>query len=162
MAPIEVGNVIPNGTLAYLDDSSNIQYVSIHSFAANKKVIILGVPGAFTPFCISGHVPSFIEISEVLQAKGVDEIICISVNDPFVMNAWNKTFPENNHVKFLADGSAAYARALGLEIDLSEFGLGIRSKRFCLLVEDLKVKVAKVEGGAQFTISSAQKIIKAL
>ncbi|GAU34581.1 hypothetical protein TSUD_14960 [Trifolium subterraneum] len=162
MAPIEVGNVIPNGTLTYLDDTNNIQYVSIHSFAANKKVIILGVLGAFTPICISEHVSSFIEISEILKAKGIDEIICISVNDPFVMNAWNKTFPENKHVKFFADGSATYARALGLEIDLSEFGLGVRSKRFSLLVDNLKVKVAKIEGGGQFTISSAQKIIKAL
>lgn len=85
-----------------------------------------------------------------------------AVNDPFVLNSWAKTFPENKHVKFLADGSAKYTHALGLELDLTDKGLGIRSRRFALLVEDLKVKVANVEGGGEFTISSAEEIIKAL
>jgi len=84
------------------------------------------------------------------------------VNDPFVLNSWAKTFPENKHVKFLADGSAKYTHALGLELDLSDKGLGIRSKRFALLVEDLKVKVANVEEGGEYTISGAEEIIKAL
>jgi len=84
------------------------------------------------------------------------------VNDPFVMNSWAKTFPENKHVKFLADGAAKYTNALGLELDLTEKGLGVRSRRFALLVEDLKVKVANVESGGEFTVSSAEEIIKAL
>ena len=84
------------------------------------------------------------------------------VNDPFVMNSWAKTFLENKHVKFLADGAAKYTNALGLELDLTDKGLGVRSKRFALLVEDLKVKVANVESGGEFTISSAEEIIKAL
>ncbi|XP_020218175.1 peroxiredoxin-2B [Cajanus cajan] len=162
MAPIAVGSVIPDGTLAYLDDDNKPQTVSIHSLAAAKKVIIFGVPGAFTPTCSLKHVPGFIERAEELKGKGVDEIICISVNDPFVMNSWAKTFPENKHVKFLADGAAKYTNALGLELDLSDKGLGVRSKRFALLVEDLKVKVANVESGGEFTISSAEEIIKAL
>lgn len=85
-----------------------------------------------------------------------------AVNDPFVMKAWSKTYPENKHVKFLADGSAAYTHALGLELDLSEKGLGVRSKRFALLVDDLKVKVANIESGGEFTVSSAEDILKAL
>lgn len=85
-----------------------------------------------------------------------------AVNDPFVMKAWSKTYPENKNVKFLADGSAAYTHALGLELDLSEKGLGVRSKRFALLVDDLKVKVANIESGGEFTVSSAEDILKAL
>lgn len=85
-----------------------------------------------------------------------------AVNDPFVMNSWAKTFPENKHVKFLADGAAKYTNALGLELDLTEKGLGVRSRRFALLVDDLKVKVANVESGGEFTVSSAEEIIKAL
>ncbi|GAU42952.1 hypothetical protein TSUD_142890 [Trifolium subterraneum] len=162
MAPITVGDVIPDGTLAYLDEENKSQSVTIHTLAAGKKVIIFGVPGAFTPTCSLKHVPGFIERAEELKGKGVDEIICISVNDPFVLNSWAKTFPENKHVKFLADGSATYTHALGLELDLTDKGLGIRSKRFALLVEDLKVKVANVEGGGEFTISGPDDIIKTL
>ena len=86
----------------------------------------------------------------------------ISVNDMFVMQAWSKTYPENKHVKFLADGSGTYTRALGLELDLSEKGLGIRSRRFALLVDDLKVKAANIESGGEFSVSSAEEILKAL
>ncbi|KAK4280903.1 hypothetical protein QN277_012459 [Acacia crassicarpa] len=162
MAPIAVGDVIPDGVLSYLDDDNKLQTVSIHSLAAGKKVIVFGVPGAFTPTCSLKHVPGFIEKAEELKAKGVDEIICISVNDPYVMNAWAKTYPENKHVKFLADGSAKYNQALGLELDLTEKGLGKRSRRYALLVEDLKVKLSNVENAGEFTVSSAEDIIKAL
>uniref|UniRef100_A0A7C8ZF96 Glutaredoxin-dependent peroxiredoxin n=1 Tax=Opuntia streptacantha TaxID=393608 RepID=A0A7C8ZF96_OPUST len=162
MAPIGVGDTIPDGTLPYFDENDQMQNVSIHSLAAGKKVVIFGVPGAFTPTCSLKHVPGFIEKAEELKAKGVDEILCISVNDPFVMKAWAKTYPENKHVKFLADGSGTYTHALGLELDLSEKGLGIRSRRFALLVDDLKVKVANIESGGEFTVSSADEILKAL
>ncbi|KAK6119958.1 hypothetical protein DH2020_014449 [Rehmannia glutinosa] len=162
MAPIAVGEVIPDGTLAYFDDQDQLQSVSVHSLAAGKKVILFAVPGAFTPTCSMKHVPGFIEKAEELKSKGIDEILCISVNDPFVMKAWAKTYPENKHVKFVADGTATYTRALGLELDLSDKGFGIRSRRFALLIEDLKVKVANVESGGEFTVSSAEDILKAL
>ncbi|XP_022730045.1 peroxiredoxin-2 [Durio zibethinus] len=162
MAPIAVGAALPDGSLSYFDAEDNLQQVSIHSLAAGKKVILFGVPGAFTPTCSLKHVPGFIEKAGELKSKGVDEIICISVNDPFVMKAWAKTYPENKDVKFLADGSATYTHALGLELDLSEKGLGTRSRRFALLVEDLKVKAANVESGGEFTVSSADDIVKAL
>ncbi|CAN6699505.1 unnamed protein product [Malus baccata var. baccata] len=138
MAPIAVGDVIPDGTLAYFDEEDKVQSVSVHSLAAGKKVILFGVPGAFTPTCSLKHVPGFIEKADELKSKGVEKILCLSVNDPFVMKAWSKTYPDNKDVLFLADGSAKYTRDLGLELDLSEKGLGIRSKRFALLIEDLK------------------------
>ncbi|KAL5768813.1 hypothetical protein ACOSP7_015357 [Xanthoceras sorbifolium] len=162
MAPIAVGDSLPDGTLAYFDEQDQLQNVSIHSLAAGKKIILFGVPGAFTPTCSTKHVPGFVEKAEELKSKGVSEILCLSVNDPFVMKAWAKTFPENKQVKFLADGSGTYTHALGLELDLSEKGLGTRSRRFSLLVEDLKVKAANVESGGDFTISSADDILKAL
>ncbi|RVW96228.1 Peroxiredoxin-2 [Vitis vinifera] len=188
MAPIAVGDVIPDGTLAYFDEQDQLQQASVHSLAAGKKVIIFGVPGAFTPTCSVKHVPGFIEKAGELKSKGIDEILLVSgqrklsnsggggvlakeiieatrvneVNDPFVMKAWAKTYPDNKDVKFLADGSATYTHALGLELDLSEKGLGTRSRRFALLVDDLKVKVANVEAGGEFTVSSADDILKAI
>jgi peroxiredoxin len=162
MAPIAVGDVIPDGNLAYFDESDQLQTVSVHSLAAGKKVVLFAVPGAFTPTCSLKHVPSFVEKAEEIKSKGVDEILCLSVNDPFVMKAWAKTYPENKHVKFLADGSATYTQALGLELDLSEKGLGTRSRRFALLVDDLKVKVANIESGGEFTVSGADEILSAL
>nr|ACA13182.1 type II peroxiredoxin [Xerophyta viscosa] len=162
MAPIAVGETIPDGTLGWFDEKDELKQISIHSLAAGKKIVLIGVPGAFTPTCSMQHVPSFIEKAEELKAKGVDEFLVISVNDPFVMKAWSKTYPENKHVKFLADGSGKYTQALGVELDLSEKGLGLRSRRFAILVDDLKVKVANVEEGGAFTISGADEILKAV
>ncbi|WCJ42502.1 Peroxiredoxin-2 [Euphorbia peplus] len=162
MAPIAAGATLPDGTLAWFDEEDQLQQVSIHSLAAGKKIVIVGVPGAFTPTCSLKHVPGFIEKAEELKSKGVSEILCLSVNDPFVMKAWAKTYPENKDVKFLADGSATYTHALGLELDLADKGLGIRSRRFALLVDDLKVKAANLEEGGEFTVSSVDEILKAL
>ncbi|CAA7397361.1 unnamed protein product [Spirodela intermedia] len=162
MAPIAVGDTIPEGTLAWFDEEDELKQLAIHSLAAGKKIVLFGVPGAFTPTCSMKHVPGFIESADELKSKGVDEILCISVNDPFVMKAWAKSYPENKVVKFLADGSGTYTHALGLELDLSDKGLGTRSRRFALLVDDLKVKVANVEEGGQFTVSGAEEILKAL
>ncbi|EXC03780.1 hypothetical protein L484_001936 [Morus notabilis] len=162
MAPIAVGDSLPEGTVSYFDANGDLQSVSVHSLAAGKKVVLFGVPGAFTPTCSLKHVPGFIERAEEFKSKGVDELLCISVNDPFVMKAWAQSYPDNKHVKFLADGSAKYTHSLGLELDLSEKGLGTRSRRFALLVDDLKVKAANVESGGEFTVSSAEDILKAL
>ncbi|KAF2562990.1 hypothetical protein F2Q70_00015380 [Brassica cretica] len=185
MAPIAVGDVVPEGSISFFDENDQLQTVSVHSLAAGKKVILFGVPGAFTPTCSGDlgfdsklmnlvdlcfvfpwismkHVPGFIEKAEELKSKGVDEIICFSVNDPFVMKAWGKTYPENKHVKFVADGSGEYTKLLGLELDLKDKGLGVRSRRFALLLDNLKVTVANVESGGEFTVSSADDILKAL
>eukprot|EP00268_Persea_americana_P019953 TRINITY_DN20283_c0_g4_i1.p1 TRINITY_DN20283_c0_g4~~TRINITY_DN20283_c0_g4_i1.p1 ORF type:complete len:161 (-),score=35.04 TRINITY_DN20283_c0_g4_i1:127-564(-) len=145
-----------------MDSEKGLQVVSVYSLAAGKKVILFGVPGAFTPTCSMQHVPGFIEKSEELKSKGIDDILLISVNDPFVMKAWEKNYPESKNIKFLADGSATYAHALGLELDLSDKGLGIRSRRFALLVDDLQVKLANIEEGGAFIVSSAEEILKAI
>ncbi|CAN6456545.1 unnamed protein product [Victoria cruziana] len=162
MAPIAVGNSLPEGTISYFDADDKLQEATVHSLAAGKKVILFGVPGAFTPTCSLQHVPSFIDKADELKTKGIDEIYLISVNDPFVMKAWAQTYPHNKHVKFLADGSAAYTHALGLELDLTEKGLGVRSRRFALLVDNLEVKLANIEEGGDFTVTSAEDILKAL
>ncbi|KAJ3704410.1 hypothetical protein LUZ61_008115 [Rhynchospora tenuis] len=162
MAPIAVGASLPEGSLQWFDESDQLQSVSVHGLAKDKKVVLVGVPGAFTPTCSMQHVPGFIQSAEELKAKGVDEILVISVNDPFVMKAWAETYSENNHVKFLADGSGKYTEALGLELDLSEKGLGTRSRRYAIFADDLIVKVANIEEGGAFTISGAEDILKAL
>ncbi|KAH1066464.1 hypothetical protein J1N35_031451 [Gossypium stocksii] len=162
MVCIAVGDTIPDGTLSYADEAHQILNVSVHSLAAAKQVILCGVPGAFTPTCSLKHVPGFIEKAEELKSKGISEIIVISVNDPYVMRAWGKSYPENKHVKFLSDSSGAYVKTLGLELDVSDRGFGIRSQRFALLLDDLKVKVANVESDGQFKVSSAEDMLKAL
>uniref|UniRef100_A0A803QS65 Glutaredoxin-dependent peroxiredoxin n=3 Tax=Cannabis sativa TaxID=3483 RepID=A0A803QS65_CANSA len=162
MAPIAVGDSLPDGTLSFFDENDDLQNVSVHSLAAGKKVVLFGVPGAFTPTCSTKHVPGFIEKEAEFKAKGVNEIFLVSVNDPFVMKAWAQTYSGNKNVKFLADGAAKYTHALGLELDLSEKGLGIRSRRFALVVDNLKVTVANGENGGEFSVSSADDILKAL
>ncbi|KAH7572284.1 hypothetical protein JRO89_XS04G0232300 [Xanthoceras sorbifolium] len=170
MAPIAVGDSLPDGTLAYFDEQDQLQNVFNYIIIIIIIVIQSRSLTLFTSLyvkigvviCSTKHVPGFVEKAEELKSKGVSEILCLSVNDPFVMKAWAKTFPENKQVKFLADGSGTYTHALGLELDLSEKGLGTRSRRFSLLVEDLKVKAANVESGGDFTISSADDILKAL
>ncbi|XP_010470474.1 PREDICTED: peroxiredoxin-2C-like [Camelina sativa] len=162
MAPITVGNVIPDGKISFFDENDQLQTVSIHSFAAGKKVVFFGVPGAFTPLCSMSHVPGFIEKAGEFKSKGIDEIICFSANDPYVMKAWGKTYTENKHVKFVGDGSGEYTHLLGLELDLKDKGMGVRTRRFAMLLDNLKVTVANVESGGEFTISSAEDILKAL
>ncbi|KAI5068454.1 hypothetical protein GOP47_0016799 [Adiantum capillus-veneris] len=162
MAPIAVGDSLPDGSLSCFDANDSLQQVSIHSLAAGKKIVLFGVPGAFTPTCSLKHVPGFIDLAPQFKSKGVDELICITVNDPFVVKAWGKTYEGNDSVLLLADGSAKYTHALGLELDLSEKGLGIRSRRFALLVDNLVVKVANIEQGGEFSVSSAEDMLKAL
>jgi len=163
MAPIKVGDTIPDGTLSYFD-GEGVQSLSIRKEAAGKKVVIFAVPGAFTPTCSLKHVPSFIDNGPALKAKGVAAIYCVSVNDPFVMKHWADTYEKNDDiVKFLADGSAVFTKSLGLELDKTAQGLGIRSTRYALLVDDLVVKVANIEdSGTGFEVSSAEQILKAL
>ncbi|XVE88869.1 hypothetical protein DITRI_Ditri19aG0103400 [Diplodiscus trichospermus] len=162
MAFIRVGDTIPDGILSYADQAHQIQNVSVHSLAAGKQVILVGVPGAFTPTCGLKHVPGFIEKAEELKSKGISEIILISVNDPYVMKAWAQSYPEDKHVKFFSDSSATYIKNLGLELDVSDRGIGIRSQRFALLIDDLKVKIANVESGGQLKVSSAEDMLSAL
>ncbi|XP_074558584.1 peroxiredoxin-2-like [Curcuma longa] len=147
MPLIGVGNALPDGELSWLDERNQLHMISVHSLAAGKKVVLFGGPGAFTPICNMKFVPGFIGNVEEFKSKGVDEILLISVNDPYVMKAWAQSYPENEHVKFLADDSGIYTHKLGLEIHLSDKRLGTRSHRFVLLVDDLVVKATRIEIG---------------
>ncbi|XP_010447206.1 PREDICTED: peroxiredoxin-2A-like [Camelina sativa] len=158
MAPIGVGDVVPDGTISFYDENDQLQTVSVHSLGAGKKAILFNVPGGFTSTCSMKLEPGFIEKTEELKSKGVDEIICFSVNDQFVMKAWGETYPENKHVKFVSDGSGEYTHLLGLELDLKDKGIAVRSSRFALLLDNLKVTVAIVDSGHEGPFSQLESI----
>ncbi|GBF98731.1 hypothetical protein Rsub_11280 [Raphidocelis subcapitata] len=127
-----------------------------------KKVVLFAVPGAFTPTCSMKHLPGFIDKAEEIKAKGAATIACVSVNDAFVMDAWGKSVGAGDKVLMLSDGNGQFAKALGVELDLSDKGLGLRSRRYALLAEDGVVKVLNLEEGGAFTVSSADAILEAL
>ena len=127
------------------------------------KVVLFGVPGAFTPTCSDHHLPGFVLRAEELRAKGADKVVCVSVNDPFVMGAWGKDQKTEGKVTMLADGSGDFARALGLELDLSKGGLGVRSKRYSMLVDNGVVKSLSLETQpGQVDASAAEAMLKTL
>jgi len=139
-----------------------LKNVSSDEYFANKKVDVFGLPGAFTPTCSAKHLPGFIEKHPELKAKGVDKIACLSVNDAFVMEAWGKAQGADGKVDMLADGNGDLTRALGLEMDATGYGMGKRSKRYAMLVDDGVVKWIAVEQPGQFEVSSAEAVLKAL
>ncbi len=132
--------------------------VDTREFFAGRKVALFAVPGAFTPTCSAKHLPGFAEKAQELKAKGVDEIACISVNDPFVMGAWQKA-DGSEDVTMLADGNGEFAEAIGLTMDGSGFGLGKRSQRYSMLVEDGEVRKLNVEKPGDFSVSSAEHML---
>jgi len=125
-------------------------------------VVIFGLPGAFTPTCSAKHVPGYVEQAAALRAAGIDEIWCVSVNDAFVMGAWGRDQHASGKVRMMADGSAAFTRALGLEQDLSARGMGIRSQRYAMVVDDGVVKTLNVEAAGKFEVSDAGSILATL
>ncbi len=141
---ISVGDSMPEGVLVTMG-ADGPSPISSNDLFSGKKVVLFGLPGAFTPTCSANHLPSYIESADALKAKGVDTIACMSVNDPFVMAAWGKDQNVGDNVMMLADGSAAYTNALGLELDLSARGMGVRATRFSLVVDDGKVTAINVE-----------------
>ena len=148
--------------LSYFDAENTMQEVALDTLTKGKKVVLFAVPGAFTPTCSLKHLPGFIARADDLRAKGVDTIACISVNDPFVMDAWAKSVDAGDKVLMLADGSALFTKAVGAELDLTDKGLGVRSRRYAALVEDGVVKVLNLEEGGAFTVSSADDILAKL
>jgi len=126
---------------------------------AGKKVVLFAVPGAFTPTCSAKHVPSFVQNADALKAKGVDTVACVAVNDPFVMEAWGKDQGAGDAVMMLADGSAKFAQAIGLELDLIERGLGMRSQRYAMVVDDGTVTKLFVEEPGAYEVSSAEHVL---
>lgn len=164
---ISIGDHLPAGQLteaiefdASTGCATNPQAHDVIAETQGKKIIIFGVPGAFTPLCSAQHLPGYIEYAEQLKAKGVDEIWCISVNDAFVMAAWGKEQNAAGKVRMLADGSAKYTKALGLDRDLTEGGMGIRCFRFAMLVEDSVVKYLGIEGSGEFGVSKAETLLE--
>ena len=157
MAPVAVGDQVPAVTL--FEDSPGGK-VELASLCAGKKVLIVSVPGAFTPGCSKTHLPGYVAAAEDMKAKGVEEILCVSVNDPFVMEAWGKDQGATGKVRMLADTCGDLTKALELELDLSAVLGSVRSKRFSMLVEDGKVSKLNVEpDGTGLTCSLADKII---
>ncbi|XP_009771588.1 peroxiredoxin-2B-like [Nicotiana tabacum] len=163
-ATISVGDKLPNSTLSYFDSSDELKTLLISDLTNGKKVVLLAVPGAFTPTCSQKHLPGFVEKSKELKSKGVDTIACISVNDAFVMKSWKENLGINDEVMMLSDGNLEFTKAIGCELDLSDkpVGLGIRSRRYSMLVEDGVVKILNLEEGGAFNVSSAEDILKAL
>ncbi|KAG2489103.1 hypothetical protein HYH03_012329 [Edaphochlamys debaryana] len=136
--------------------------VTTAEFFGGRKVVLFGVPGAFTPTCSKDHLPGFVTAAAALKAKGVDEVACVAVNDAFVMGAWGESVGAGEGVRMLADGSAAFTKAAGLDQDLSEGGMGVRSQRYSMVVEDGVVKVLNVEPARGLTCSRADNILSLL
>jgi len=155
---ISVGDRIPSLTLVKATPDGP-QPVDTDSFFAGRKVALFSVPGAFTPTCSARHLPSFVEKADELKAKGVDEIACTAVNDAFVMSAWAKSADVGDKVTMLADGNGEFARALGLTMDGSKFGMGTRGQRWSALVEDRVVTQLNVEEPGGYGVSGAEHML---
>ena len=158
---IGVGDKIPSSSLTIMGPDGP-KPVSTDELFGGKKVVMFAVPGAFTPTCSAKHLPGFIERGSEIKAKGVDTIACLAVNDVFVMDAWGKNQSVGDNVVMLADGSAQFTKALDTELDLNERGLGIRSRRYSMIVEDGVVKQINLEEGGGFEVSDASTILDQL
>ena len=161
---IQIGDSIPDATLYESTQFGDFcplspEKVSVAAATKGKRVVIFGLPGAYTPTCSAKHVPGYVANADALRAKGVDEIWCISVNDGFVMAAWGRDEKALGKVRFLGDGSAELAKKLGLELDLTGAGMGMRMQRFSLLVDDGIVKQVNVEGQGKFEVSTAETML---
>lgn len=158
---IKVGDTIPAMKLMTATPDGPKE-ISTDEIFKGKKVVMFGVPGAFTPTCSMRHLPGFLENAEAFHAKGVDQIVCMAVNDAFVLGAWAKENGVNGRVTMLADGSGAFTKALGLELDLIGRGLGVRCQRFALIAEDGKVTDIAIEQPGGFEVSKAEAVLASL
>jgi peroxiredoxin len=156
---IKVGDRVPSATLNYLKDG--VQATSTDEFFKGRKVVLFAVPGAFTPTCSAKHLPGYVKHYDEFRQKGYD-VACMAVNDAYVMHAWAKdqNVPEGLHM--LADGNGQFAKAMGLEMDASAYGMGLRSKRFALVIDDGVVRQAHVEAPGEFKVSSAPEVLEKL
>ena len=165
---IKVGDKLPEGTLSeFIEVEGNGCSIGPNNFKVEditkgKKVVIFGLPGAFTPTCSAKHVPSYLANLDALKAKGVDEVICMAVNDPFVMGAWARDQHSTGKLRMMGDGSAAYTKALGLEFDLTAKGLGVRCQRFSMLIDDGVVKTLNLEAPGKYEVSDGATMLKQL
>jgi peroxiredoxin len=157
--PIQVGDTVPTATLNVVRDG--VQAVSTDEIFNGRKVVLFSVPGAFTPTCSAKHLPGYVEKFNEFKNLGID-VACMAVNDAFVMKAWAKDQSVPEDLMMLADGNANFAKAMGLELDATAFGMGLRSKRFALYAEDGVVKTLNVEAPGEFSVSSAQAMLDAV
>jgi peroxiredoxin len=165
---IKAGDKLPEATLTeFVEVEGNGCSLGPNAFKVSeltrgKKIVIFGLPGAFTPTCSAQHVPGYVQQHDALKQKGVDEVWCISVNDAFVMGAWGREQKSVGKVRMMADGSGEFTKALGLEFDLTGRGMGVRSQRYAMLVEDGVVKSIDVEAPGKFEVSSADAMLARL
>jgi peroxiredoxin len=165
---IKVGDHLPEGTLTEFIETETAgcslgpNSFKVSDLVKGKKIAIFGLPGAFTPTCSAKHVPSYLANYDKLKAKGVDQIWCISVNDAFVMGAWGRDQKATGKIRMMADGSAEFAKKLGLELDLTARGMGVRMNRISMLVDNGVVKQLNVEGPGKFEVSDAGTMLKQL
>ena len=157
---IKEGDKIPSGTVTMMTGEGP-KPVSTDDLFKGKKVVVFAVPGAFTPTCSESHLPGFVQHFDEFRKRGID-VYCVSVNDPFVMQAWGKSQDVPDGLQMLADGNADFTRALGLEMDASGYGMGVRSKRYALYAEDGVVKQLWVESPGEFKVSSAEHVLENL
>jgi peroxiredoxin len=158
---IKVGDKLPTVSLKYMN-KDGMQTATTDDIFKGKKAVLFGLPGAFTPTCSAKHLPGFINHHDTLKQKGVDLVACLSVNDAFVMDAWGKAQNAGEKVLMLADGNGDFAKATGLTMDGTGYGMGIRTSRWAMVLEDGKVKTLNVEAPGAFEVSSAESVIKAL
>ncbi len=159
---IQVGDSVPAGAFKQ-KTADGIGDISTDDLFTGKKIVVFSVPGAFTPTCSAKHLPGYVGQAAALKAKGVDSVACLSVNDAFVMDAWGKNQGVGDEVLMLADGSGDYTKALGMELDLGGIGLGVRGKRFAMVVDDGKVTHLAVEPNpGELDVSSAESVLGAL
>ncbi len=158
---VQVGDTIPSATLNIMT-ADGPSAITTDDIFKGKTVALFGLPGAFTPTCSAQHLPGFVANADALRAKGVDSIVCLAVNDVFVMGAWGKDQNVGDKVTLVADGSAAFTKAAGLELDLTERGLGLRCQRFSMVVDDGVVKSLNIDPAGSFEATSAEKILEQL
>ncbi|HEX4295414.1 MAG TPA: peroxiredoxin [Rhizomicrobium sp.] len=158
---IKVGDKIPSATLMQMKDGGP-KPVTTSDLFDGKKVVVFALPGAFTPTCSAKHLPGFIQNADAIHQKGVDTIACLSVNDAFVMGAWGESQGAGSKVVMLADGNGDFTRQLGLEMDATKFGMGQRSKRYAMIVDNGVVTALNVEEPGAFAVSSAEHVINQL
>ena len=158
---IKVGDKLPDAQFN-VPGADGMKTMSTAEIFGGKTVALFAVPGAFTPTCSARHLPSFKDNIDAFKAKGVDAIACTAVNDHFVMNAWAKQQDVADTIMMLADGSGAFAKAVGLDADFSKFGMGLRSKRYSMLIKDGVVDKLNIEEGGEYKVSSAEHLLSQL
>ncbi|MFZ1991774.1 MAG: peroxiredoxin [Alphaproteobacteria bacterium] len=155
---IKVGDKLPEATFTAMTAEGPRPMTTAEVFGG-KKVALFAVPGAFTPTCSAKHLPGYVNNFDSLKKKGIDRVVCVSVNDVFVMSAWGKDQKVGDKVLMLADGNGAFAKAIGLELDAKGFGMGTRSQRYSMIVDNGVVKQLNVEAGGEFKVSSAEYML---